>query len=252
MKKLISLAAAALLAFPCAAFADGVLVDDWSSASVDELVKAKSKISAQVAQLLVHQEVPAEGFTLSGEGMDITDAYTLPNGYWRRLIKIPNAKVYGDQVTISIAGKNNVIKISDAVTAEPLRANGALNIDYAVVETDGSWEIEYTPITADGTLEASGDGGFVSNFFTCTKPTKVTFSVNNGYSYLTSFKVNLYYMSNSGYLCSEFESEKVLNELVDSGAQKTFTAIIKPEDKKAAYLWVIACDTGVEWSITAK
>ena len=92
----------------------------------------------------------------------------------------------------------------------------------------------------------------MSNFFTCTKPTKVTFSVKNGYSNLTTFKVNLYYLSNSGYLCSEFESEKVLSELVDPGTQKTFAAIIKPEDKKAAYLWVIACDAGVEWSITAE
>lgn len=250
MKKLTAVIAAILL--PVVALADGILVDGWTSAPIDNLVDAKARISAQVSQLLVRQEEPAEGFTLSGEGMDITDAYAVPDGYWRRLINIPKAKAYGDQVTFSIAGRNNVIKISDAVTAEPFRANGSINVDYAVIETDGNWEIEYTPITADGTLEVGGEGGHVSNFFTCTNPTKVTFSVKNCYSNLTTFKVNLYYLSNSGYLCSEFESEKVLSELVDPGTQKTFAAIIKPEDKKAAYLWVIACDAGVEWSITTE
>ena len=43
-----------------------------------------------------------------------------------------------------------------------------------------------------------------------------------------------------------------MNDVVFNNDPNTYTAIIKPEDKYAAYLWAIECDKGVEWSITAK
>lgn len=81
------------------------------------------------------------------------------------------------------------------------------------------------------------------------KAAKVTLTfqiVDTSSSYIG---VKLYGISNSGYFS---QVETVVNDVVFNNDPNTYTAIIKPEDKYAAYLWAIECDKGVEWSITAK
>lgn len=248
MKKFLSIALMLCLLLPCCASAEGMLADGWEDTSLDALLDVKQAVSTRITQLIVHQDVPAEGITLSGEGMDITDGYTIPAGLWRRTITAKQAK-YEDKVTLSINGKNTTIDIDDGIVSEPISLSAPRSVDYAVVETDSAWSINYTPIMSDGSISVSGDGGFVSDFFTCTKPTMVNIDVKNGSDSLTYLNVCLYTISNSGYFS---RSETIVSELVSSGDSATYKAIVKPEDKIAAYLWVIECDAGVEWSITAK
>lgn len=252
MRKTLSIIVSLMLLLPTIAFADGVLSDGWEAAPFDSLIEAKNLVSRQITQLLVHQEVPAEGFSLSGEGLSITDGYTLPAGIWRRSIVIPNAKSFEDKVTLTKGGKNDTISITDATMVTPIQVSGGIDVDYAVIETAGSWSITYTPIAAEGTIDAEGDGGFVGDFFVCSKPTIVTISAKSGYSSLTNFQVYLYTLNTSGRLSSEYGAELMVNELMSSGDAETFQAIIKPEDNVAAYLWVVSTDDGVVWSITAK
>ncbi len=247
MKKLLSLALALCLLLPCVASAEDAL----ENASLDELLAAKQLISNRITQLIVRQEGTAEGFTLSGEGMDITDGYTIPAGLWRRTITARQAE-FEDKVTLSIGGKNTTIKIDDGIVSLPITLSSPRSVDYAVVETDSAWSISYTPISGDGSIDVSGDGGFVSDCFPCTKPTMVNIGIKNDTDTSTYLSVRLYTISASGYLSSEYDSELMVSDVVDSGASTTYKAIIKPEDRIAAYLWVIVCDAGVEWSIKAK
>jgi hypothetical protein len=251
MKRWIASVLTACFLLPGAAMAEGVLADGWQEASTDALVDAKTAISRQIATNLANAACDAEGMTISGSGLDITDTYTLPQGIWRRVITAPTAD-YDDIVTFTVNSENEKVKIDDRIVAMPVRADSpdGLIVDYACIETDSDWTISYTPITMDGTIEASGNGGYVSNFFTCTKPTKVTFNCKLREGYSTLFDVKLYPITNSGFF-SIYSSEKLVHEWVESTGSE-FTGIIKPEDKYAAYLLVISCDQNVEWSITAK
>ena len=248
MKRWIASVLTACFLLPGAAMAEGVLSDGWQEASTDALADAKTAISRQIAANLASAACGEEGMTLSGSGLDITDTYTLPAGLWRRVITAPTAK-YDDIVTFTVNGKNEKADIGRKIVAEPVALSASTIVDYACVETDSDWSISYTPITMDGTIECSGNGGYVSDFFVCTKPQKVTLSfqvVDASSSYIG---VKLYGISNSGYFS---RIETVVNDVVFNNDPNTYTAIIKPEDKYAAYLWAIECDKGVAWSITAK
>lgn len=252
MKRWIASVLTACFLLPGAAMAEGVLADGWQEASLDALLDAKATMNQQITKLITRQEVPSEGVTLSGEGLSVTDGYTLPAGLWRRIIKIPNMKSYEDQVTFTKGGSNDTITISDATTATPLQSSSATEVDYAVVETGGAWSITYEPIGTDGTISVSGNGGMVSDSFTCTKPTVVLIEAKSRHPSSSYFGVRLYTISKSGTLCSKYGSELMASEGLESGDSISVKAIIKPDDSYIAYLWVVETDDGVEWSITAK
>ena len=252
MKRWIASVLTACFLLPGAAMADGVLSDGWQEASLDALLDAKASMNQQITKLITRQAVSSEGFTLSGEGLSVTDGYTLPAGLWRRVIKIPNMESYRDKVTFTKGGSNDTITIKDATTATPLQSSSATEFDYAVIETDRAWSITYEPIGTDGTISVSGNGGMVSDSFACTKPTVVSIEAKSSYPYSSNFFVNLYTISKSGTLCSEYRCELMANELVKSGDSVSVKAIIKPDDSYIAYLWVVETDDGVAWSITAK
>lgn len=252
MKRWIASVLTACFLLSGAAMADGVLSDGWQDASLDALLDAKASMNQQITKLITRQAVPSEGFTLSGEGLSVTDGYTLPAGLWRRVIKIPNMKSYRDKVTFTKGGSNDTITISDETTATPLQSSGATEVDYAVIETDGAWSITYEPIGNDGTISVSGNGGMVSDSFACTKPTVVSIEVKNNRSFSSYLSIRMYTISQSGTLCNEYRSEQMVSQSIDSGSSISVKAIIKPDDSYIAYLWVVEVDDGVEWSITAQ
>lgn len=252
MKKLFVLLVAVVIVLPAIALSEGVFTDGWLDASLDDLLKAKNALNQQIAKAMFHQEAPAAGFTIEGEGTDIADGFTLSEGLWRRTFSVPNAVMYEDKITLSKGGKNETVDISDAVIVVPVQSKGQTDVDYVMVETDSSWCISYEPIGMDGTLEASGDGGFVGNCFACTVPTIVEIEAKNGHGNLTNFQVRLYSVSSRGTLSSEYGSELMLNELIGTGESASYRAIIKPEDDIVAYLWSVETDQGVTWSISAK
>lgn len=253
MKRLLALFVALAVALPFCACAESVLSDGWHDASLNELFEAKEAINQQIAKMMVHQGVPADGFFIDGEGTDIIDGFTLPAGLWRRVFFVPDAASYGDKITLSKDGTNSTVTLSSAVTATPIQCKAPTDVDYMMIETNSKWAISYEPIGMDGTMDASGEGGYVGDCFVCAKPTIVSIEVKNSSNILSNFTVRLYTISDKGVLSSEwFGSEIMANELLSKGDSMSVKAIIKPEDDITAYLWCVSTDQGVTWSITAE
>ncbi len=247
MKKLLAIALMLCLFLPCCASAEGVLVDGWENASLDELMDARDALAKAIAQKRVQpaQETPV---TFSGSGVTITDGFTLAAGVWCRWINYSDLSYsLSPKVTESVNGKNDLIYLPRP-EVEVFQLSSNTTYDYLAVEIDCDWSIEYIPLDYHGTLDLSGSTSAVS-CFTCTRPTLVTVTASRHGMDRGYYGLHLLAISKDGRL-REVDSTAFGN--LEEGESVSVDAIINPSTDIEFFLWQMVCDAGVEWSITAK
>jgi hypothetical protein len=182
--------------------------------------------------------------SLSGTGVTIQNNVAIPFVPARiRLDSSEKAKL-----TLTNNGKNQTYS-ENSHAVKLLDEPGTFDV---LLETPGNWSLAVEPITAGGTLEISGTGPYIGNFFTLAAPTIVTITANpsGARSSYSSFSVKLQYPYRhiSGWASDLHASESL------SKKTGTFSkdVIVKPQEGRSDYLWNIQCDPGVEWSIRLK
>ena len=120
-------------------------------------------------------------------------------------------------------------------------------ISKIVVETQGDWYIDFSPIGFMATPSVSGHGSYYSDFFMIDKPTIVSIKADGGENGIDSFGVSLYYVDKEGKIRLADPG------FIDCDSYPLSTVYIAlPDEDAVAWLWHIGCFDNVEWSITAK
>lgn len=244
MKKLIALAAAAMLAMPGAAFAD-VLADGWQNATLDELKAARAALDQQIQDMAL-QEAAQGTVTFEGEGVTILDGFTLPAGVWYRKVNYSDRDyMTSEKMTESINGTAKTIYFNRPEVAVFL-LTGETTFDYLSVEIGCDWTIEYIPIADLGGMAADGSSCLVSSF-TCTKPTKVTATASRSGMDRGYYGISLYALTNRNKL---EHVAYIASGNLEEGQTAVTDAIVSPSNDYQFFIWQVVCDEGVQWSIT--
>ena len=122
----------------------------------------------------------------------------------------------------------------------------------ALVEGEGDWTITIEPIKEGGSMQASGTGPWVSDFFPLDGAAIVTVSADPSKmdALLTNVIFQIYQPLK--YI-GTYSPDSLTNELL-TASNGPFAAdvIIKPEDGQALCFWQVKVAPGVEWSINVK
>lgn len=242
MKKILALLLALLL-LPAAALAD-VLAPDWKGATLDELLAAQAAIADQISQLRAAASDAAEALTFTGEGTSILSAVNVEH--------IPARVTINGAVKVTMTGGqyDHVFNVwQDEMSCEVLTDAAEYDL---LVEGTGAWTVTIEPLKDGGTLELSGAGPYVSDFFQLPSATIVVCSMDA--SKLDTWSASLYIKMGHQYsnISSWAEDSVAGDSLFSDPLKLTEEAIVKPTKNRDQYYWIIDVPVGATWSITQK
>lgn len=242
MKKILALLLALLL-LPAAALAD-VLAPGWEGATLDELLAAQAAIADQISKLRAAASDAAEALTFTGEGTSILSAVNVEH--------IPARVTINGTVKVTMTGGqyDHVFNVwQDEMSCEVLTDAAEYDL---LVEGTGAWVVTIEPLKDGGTLELSGTGPYVSDFFQLPSATIVTCSMDA--SMLNAWSASLYIKMGHQYsnINSWAEDSVAGDSLFSAPLKLTEEAIVKPTKNRDQYYWIIDVPVGAAWSITQK
>lgn len=244
MKKMLSILVA-LVMMPCAALSDGVLMDGWQQADMDELIAARAELDRQIAQMSVVDT--ADGMlSFSGTGVTILDGFTLPAGIWYRKVTYSDRSYWhSPKLTESVNNKTDLIYFHRP-EVKVFQCTEETAFDYLSVEIDCDWTIDYIPLDAPSSIECSGEACMVRSFV-CNRPTKITLTASRHNMDHGYYGLNLLAVDKWGRLKHiAYTGSGNLEE----GETAVVDAIVSPSDDIDFFIWQMVCDEGVSWSIT--
>lgn len=242
MKKLLTLLLVFLL-IPAVSLAD-VLAPGWEDASLDDLLAAQAAIADQISQLRAASSDAAETLTFSGDGTTILSAVNVEH--------IPARVTINGTVKLTLTGGqyDHVFNVwQDKMSCEVLTDAAEYDL---LVEGTGAWTITIEPLKEGGTMELSGTGPYVSDFFQLPSATIVVCSMDA--SKLGKWSASLYVKMGHQYgNISSWTTDSVAGDSLFSDPLKlTEEAIVKPTKNRGQYYWIIDVPVGTTWSITQK
>lgn len=242
MKKTLALLLMLLL-LPTAVLAD-VLASGWEDASLDELLAAQAAIADQISQLRAAASDSAERLTYTGDGTSILSGVNIS--------QIPARVTVNGKVKLTMTGGkyDHTFNLwQEEMACEVLTDAATYDL---LIEGSGAWSITFEPLKEGGTLELSGTGPYVSDFFQLPGATIVTCSMDA--SMLDLWSASLYVHMGHQYsnISSWAEDSVAGDSLFSDPLQLTADAIIKPTENRDQYYWIIDVPVGATWSITQK
>lgn len=225
---------------------------DLETSSVDELTAARDKISARLTDIYTTALSDAEEGNdvrrvITGSGTKILDGFdvTVLSRFVASCDEDTRVTWYTDGNDMpSTYGEYGESQSSYAALIDK-----PTKITSIMVESQGNWEFEFSPIWAMGGPDVSGSGSYITDTFTVNPPCIVSITLTNtGKSLSNLCSISLRSIRTDGNLGYE--------SMIDWGTRisgtQTFDVIIKPDNNVVSYFWSISCSDDVEWSITAK
>ena len=239
MKKLVSIMLMIALVVPCAASAE-VLADGWQNAGLDALIDAQEQIAKHIEDIRAENAVSADPLVLTGSGTTIVQEPLL-------IFDIPARIVVSGNVELTLFGEQFDHEFNSDkrnYSCERFTYPGEYT---ALVEGEGEWEITIEPIKEGGTLEISGTGPYVSDFFDFDAPTIMHVVIDNASYSRMGIRMG-HYLEN----IKDWGSDAVIKYDLYGNDGVDEDVIIKPTKGESMYYWIVDVPEGVEWSITAK
>ena len=242
MFKRFSIFLLSILIITSAAFADTITID-LDTATADELQAARDAINERIADILASDlSSVSEKFTLKGKGTKILEGVDLLYTPARLFVK-STAEI---KVTLCSDGKNRTYDGSNSSGLQFAHLiDKEQSISSIIVETQGEWSLEFSPIELTQKMITSGSGSCITDYFLVSPPQIVSISFNDGwyagYTYIYLYKIH----ANNSVSCEEWMWQDFVTD-------ETFDYIIKPESNVKAYFIMISCPHDTRWSITTK
>lgn len=220
------------------------LTIDLETATIEELTDAQQQIGDRISQLRAAAAPTGEAVTLTGTGTAIVSGVEVAAAPARLTIE--------GKVKLTLSGKYDHtfnITASNAFTCDVITTAETFD---ALVEGDGDWTITIEPIKEGGTLQASGVGPFVSDFFPLDSATilTVTADASDMDALLSNVIFNLYQPLK---YVNSYSSDALTNELITANdGAFTSDVIAKPDEAGALCFWYVNVAPGVAWSIESK
>lgn len=238
MKKFVLLALCVVLCFSstCAE----VIQIDTETATLEELKSARSIIDKRI-QTVQFSNVPIsdESLIISGSGTQILDGISIKSPISRFVSTSSNdmkLTYYTPQSSKSYSNGRSTAKV----------IGSPIELTCIMIETEGEWKIDFTPLTTMESPYTSGIGSYVTDIFEVEPPTIVNITLTSGY-YGGYSSVILYKIDSEGnYTGENFIDREIV---IDT---ESFDRIIKPEAGIVSYFWRIECPVDTVWSITEK
>lgn len=235
-----------LLAITGCAFADTISVD-LNSATEEELKIARDAIDAKLMEIrLANATTLDDTYLIKGNGTQILNSFELTAPISRFVATCDK----DTKVTLYIDGKDSPNTYGEYGESQSSYSSYFVNphtITSMMVESQGNWEFDFSPLVMMDSPYTSGTGSYVTDMFTVSPPCIVTFSFRTSrYSQLCS--VVLHSIDTNGKI--GYESVIPWGTYVSDS--DSFDIIIKPEPNIAAYFWEISCSADVDWKISAK
>lgn len=246
MKKVFILSLVFSLFLSSMAFADTVTVD-LVTATADELKTARDAIDKRLAEIrLANAPTIDDSFFIKGSGTQILPGIELDAPFSRFVATCDDSI----QVTY-YSGANNAESTYGKFNSNNSHADYIINpasISSIMVETQGNWQLDFSPIGLIDSPFTDGAGSYITDVFEApTTPCIITVTLNGkndaGYGAVTLYSIN-----KNGTV--SYSDTVVDYEFVHE--VEYFDAIIKPDSSAVAYFWDISCPSGMQWSITAK
>lgn len=231
-----------LVLFTPAALADTITID-LDIATTEELQAALDAISARLTEIRT-SGLPASGdkFSLTGKGTQLLEGIDLCYSPARLFVKSSEeikVTLCSDDRNRTYDGRNN----SDYQFAYVI--DKQQTISTIIVETQGEWALELSPIEPTEQIAANGSGSSITDYFYVTPPRIVSISFSDGrYGGHTDIYLYKIHANNSVSYDEWMWQDIVFDE--------TFEYVIKPEDNVKAYFIRICCPHDTQWEITAK
>ena len=242
MKKLLSLVFAFMLCIPVA-FAD-VLSDNWQDAPMEELQEAQKLIGDRISELRAASTSAGEAMEYHGSGTSIISGV--------KVTQIPCRVTVEGAVKATFSGgkyDHTFNAWQYAGSCEDLTEAATYDL---LVEGEGDWKITIEPLKDGGTIELSGTGPYVSDFFDLSSAMIV--HVKMDASNTDEWSASLY--TKMGHQYSNIEAwgnETVVGDsLFSSPLTLEGDGIVKPTGSRTQYYWIIDVPLDAEWSISLK
>ncbi|MEG1358356.1 MAG: hypothetical protein RSE23_01705 [Clostridia bacterium] len=242
MKKLVILIMVLLLAVP-AALADTITID-LGTATLDELQAAQSTISDRISTLRAASAPVGEAVQLTGTGTAIHSGVDVP--------QIPARVTVTGKVKVTLTGGAYDHVFNNWQFAGSCEALTEAATYEALVEGEGDWSVSIEPLAEGGTLEMSGVGPYVSDFFPLSNATivhgKLDASSTDGWSATLRLAMGHQYSN-----IAAWQEESVLGDsLFSSPLVFEGDGIVKPTVDRTQYYWIVDVPVGAEWTISVK
>ena len=242
MKKLL----AVILAFSLlgsVAFAETITVD-LDTATIEELTAAQSAIGDRISELRAAEAPEGETISLSGTGTAIQSGVTVT--------QVPARVTVTGPVEVTFTGGDYDLSFNlwqNDFSCEQLTDAGTYDL---LIEGEGDWTIQIEPLKDGGTLECSGIGPYVTDFFPLSSATIVHCTMDA--SGVDAWSASLY--TYLGYQYEGFDSWTYDTVVGDYASSDSFTVegdgIIKPVKGRDRYFWIIDVPEDASWSISLK
>ncbi|NLV59222.1 MAG: hypothetical protein GXY67_10715 [Clostridiales bacterium] len=243
MKKLLALALAlVLVTFSAAA---DTLSLDLETATLDELQAAQSILSQRISKLRAAAAPAGETITLSGSGTSILSGV--------EVVQIPARVTIQGAVKVTLTGgkldRTFNSWADEEGSCEVLTEAGTFD---ALVEGKGEWTLAIEPLKEGGTIELSGVGPYVSDFFPLSAATIVHVVMDASAS--DAWSASLYLHMGHQYSNIEAWDEELVtgDGLFSAPLKLEGDGIVKPVGDRTQYYWIVDVPAGAEWSITVK
>ena len=239
-KRIIVFLLSMLLIVPVAS-ADTIAID-LETATADELQAARDAINKRLAEILASDLTAAnEALLLKGNGTQLLEGIKLNYSPARLFVKSTaevKVTLCSDDRNYSYDGSNNS-SYQFAYVIENQQSFSSI-----IVETQGEWTLELSPIGFTDQLSASGSGSFITDCFSVTPPSVVSIEFDagwyGGYSSIYLNKIYDDYISSETWMWQDIVSDE------------SFDYIIKPEQNVKSYFIQIHCPHDTQWEITIK
>lgn len=243
MKKLLALCLCLALCLPAAALAD-VLADGWQEATLEELQAAQQSVADRISELRAAQAPAGDAVELSGNGVAILSDVAVEQAPVRVIV---NGTV---KVTFSGGSYDHGFNIwQEESSCEVLTEAATYEL---LVEGEGDWSIRIEPLQEGGTLELTGTGPYVSDFFELPGSTIVHCTMDATKTDARSASLYIKLGHQFGNI-SAWDTDNVVGDSLFSAPLKLEgDGIIKPVKGRTQYYWIIDVPVGAQWAISLK
>lgn len=188
-------------------------------------------------------EVAADPHVFSGSGTKILEGFeiTFPSRLivnCDKAIKVTLYQTGYEDQPVAVDPRNS--DTSYTIFIDPV------SISCVMVETQGSWDLEFLPLAVSDGPGAERIGSYISDAFQVEPPVIVNISFDKQGTYGSRCSVLLHKYDENG----NGSVEEVFDSYVSDHV--SYDMIIKPEKNIFAYMWVIDCASDMRWSIKAK
>ena len=233
MKRIISiLCVLMLITVPC--FAEF----DLSNMSESELLDLINQANAQLEKMRTAQSDSLESLEFSGDKTKILTNINIEQGPCRVTFE---QQQKGDYSVSYVAGSKSreLMSGSGSKCVKALTRTGVFEFD---IEASSPWTLKIEPLAiATGPIHLTGNGFFVSDIYTLSASTIVSFT--GKYNEFDNYIVDVY--TNTGY---GWDDDNLYNGLNSSGNTESFDKIIRTSTPIQVFFTIHS--KSVDWTIT--